>query len=175
MVKTPTKKVNTTICSSSASVVSPIKSSPKKKISFGGGACRVKTPVKSKTQKIDLCATKAQEIAIAVMSKPSKNTLVSSFIHPMRIAFNSEDKGDELAQQWSVLMMPPRRGADGTTTMKTPPAYKWDWNCAVIVINEDKSLPQMGRHLAKCFTKFTSDPKSGLKEPETYEFRTAFE
>ena len=169
MAKTPTKQKIT------PNSGSPVRSPTKKKISFGGGD-RVKTPDKSKTQKVDVYATQADEIAIVVFSRPNDNTPMASFIHPMKVAFNSLEHGDEVAKMWNILMFPPRRGnPDGTTTMKTPPAYKWDWNCGVVVMTEDKTLPQMGRDIAKSFTRFTSKPMSGMKQPDEYEFRTAFQ
>jgi len=143
-----------------------------------GSPVAVSSGSKPREMNLDIVSTRVPGVYLGFCTKGwSKDE--AAFVFPLEKALNdSTEAGGDLARDWKyVYSFLPRRDAeanDGITPMKAKKGSKWDWKVAVLLIDEeDTSVENAGRHVARCFSKLTRT-KGIMENPEKYTFNQCF-
>ena len=120
---------------------------------------------------IDVYETLADDIVILVASKPKKNE--AAYINPFKTIFNDDDAGEEYQELFPIVGFFDRKNPDaygiyGTdVTMKQKPSdpkCRYTWECMVSILDGDVTTSEVGKKLAKEFTKFSATEASGMNK-----------
>ena len=126
--------------------------------------------------KVTVYETLVPEIAISIATKP-KEAADGTFTYFIKKGFESDDHGDDLADDWGVISILPRRnqgqnGAGYEGVMPQHPGSKYDWKLFVHILEDHTTLEGAGKKLARGLTKFTQNKRlSGMETPEQYAFK----